>query len=80
MEWLETILCWWVTILGMLYDHSGKHVTPGGAEFLGGIGEMTLAYLFEIPGDGPGLSLKIKIFRLMLNSRRDWLEDAYQIK
>ena len=60
MEWLVTILCWWVTILGMLYDHPGKHVTPGGAGFLGGIGEMTLAYLFEIPGDGPGLSLKIK--------------------
>ena len=64
----------------MLYDHPGKHVTPGGAEFLGGIGEMTLAYLFEIPGDGPGLSLKINKFWVMLNSHRDWLEDTYQIK
>ena len=37
-----------------------QYVTPGGAGFPVGPGEMTRASLFEIPGDGPGLSLKIK--------------------
>ena len=37
-----------------------QHVTPGGAGFPVGPGKMTRACLFEIPGDGPGLSLKMK--------------------